>query len=195
MSLRLYERRLEEEWKLLASLAALNPDLVQLDGRRAEPTGAVFAVTLAGSPSLVEVCTSLETVANHQVRFRFPAFYPAVHLEAFLNRPVFHPNVHPVNGFVCLWKDFSCDRTILEAIEQLRRVITYQLVNESSNHVMQPRALDWLRSGGASPPLPFPAGGLRKPQQFERERTYRQRPAWARRRRLSFTSETNGQHF
>jgi hypothetical protein len=184
MSLCLYERRLEEEWKLLASLERLNPDLVKVNGRIVEGTAAVFCVTLRRSPSLVEVCTSLETVESHQVRFRFPAFYPAVHLEAFLDRPVFHPNVHPVNGFVCLWKDLSCDTTILEAIEQLRRVISYQLVNESANHVMQPRALNWLRRDGASPPLPFPTEGLQKPREFERERTYRERPAWARRRRL-----------
>ena len=108
----------------------------------------------------------------------------AAELEAFLDRPVFHPNVHPVNGFVCLWNDFTCDATVLEAIEQLRRVISYELVNMSSNHVMQPRALNWLRTHGASSPLPFPTEELRKPEEFERERTHRERPAWARRRRL-----------
>jgi len=184
MSLGLYERRLQEEWKLLASLELLNPDMVKIDGRTAEGTGTTFSVTLRRSPSLIEVGTGLEPVDSHQVRFRFPPFYPAVHLEAFLDRPVFHPNVHPVNGFVCLWRDFSWDATILEAIEQLRRVISYQLVNPSSNHVMQPRALAWLRTGGASSPLPFSTEDIQKPQEFERERAQRSPPARARRRRL-----------
>jgi ubiquitin-protein ligase len=135
-------RRLENEWKLLAQLAEHNPGILEVVRRETLPDADVFHVVLHRTSvlSLIEPRTLMQ-FASHEVAFRFPSYYPSVPIEAFLVKPVFHPNVHPENGFVCLWDKFSSGDTIVEAIVKLQKVITWELWNGRDNHVMQPEAL------------------------------------------------------
>ncbi|HLW86645.1 MAG TPA: hypothetical protein VKR60_15615 [Candidatus Sulfotelmatobacter sp.] len=118
----------------------------------------------------------------HDVTFHFPRFFPSVPIEASLAQAVFHPNVHPENGFVCLWDGFSPGDTVLEAAGQLQRVIGWQLVNERADHLMQPQALAWYRNPERSMRLPLAFQSLQKPEGFELARTYGQRPEGSRKR-------------
>lgn len=72
------------------------------------------------------------------VRLEFPEYYPSVPLEAYLEEPARHPNVHPENGFVCLWSTRHAGTSAVEALRQLQRVLAWELVNWSADHLMQP---------------------------------------------------------
>jgi len=84
-----------------------------------------------------------------------------VPIEAFLAVPVFHPNVHPDNGFVCLWTRGSTGDTIVTALVRLQNVIGWRLHNASPDHLMQPAALAWAASATDLPlpctPIEIPA--------------------------------------
>lgn len=143
-------RRLENEWALLLQLAAENPGVVEAVRRETLPDADIFHVILHRTSALALAPPHrLLEMASHPVRFRFPEYYPSVPIEAFLERPVFHPNVHPENGFVCLWDRFSSGDTILEAVRKLRKVITWELWNRREEHVMQPDALRGNIAGAA----------------------------------------------
>ena len=136
------ERRLNNEWKLLEQLASLNPGLVEVVRRETRPDADLFHIVLHRTSALgMGQPPPLLELASHSVAFRFPSFYPGVPIEAFLAVPVFHPNVHLENGFVCLWDRFSSGDTVVEATRKLQRVITWELWNASAEHVMQPEAL------------------------------------------------------
>jgi ubiquitin-protein ligase len=138
-------RRLDNEWALLDALAKHNPDLLEVRRRETLPDAEVFHVILhrTSAMSLGPPPQLLES-ASHAVAFRYPLYYPSVPIEAFLATPVFHPNVHPENGFVCLWDRFSSGDTIIEAVAKLQKVITWELWNDRTEHVMQPDALQSL---------------------------------------------------
>jgi ubiquitin-protein ligase len=155
-------RRLENEWAMLAKLADHNPGVLEVVRRETLPGAEVFhvilhrtsAMSLGPPPELMEY-------ASHEVAFRFPSLYPSVPIEAFLTRPVFHPNVHPENGFVCLWDRFSSGDTIIEAIRKLQRVITWELWNDRTEHIMQPGAPKWherFAAGLSCDRITLPAG-------------------------------------
>ncbi len=173
---------MEQEWRLLQLLAGTNPGRLEVGDKSRLPEGQSFRCTLQQSPALVEQEARLEVQDCHEVTFRFPRFFPSVPIEASLARAVFHPNVHPENGFVCLWDSFSPGDTVIEAAGQLQRVISWQLVNERPDHLMQPRALEWYRSPGRSLSLPLVYQPLQKPEGFELSRTYGQRPEGSRKR-------------
>lgn len=126
MNVELRNRRLENEWDLLGLLAQANPENLQVVGRNRETDGDWFQVILH---------------QTHAAGFRFPDLFPSVPIEAFLKQPVFHPNVHPETGFVCLWDRFSSSDTIAIAVRQLQRVIRWEVFNSNPDHVMQPEAL------------------------------------------------------
>ncbi len=96
--------------------------------------------------------------------------------------PLFHPNIHPENGFVCLWSRFSAADTIVEAVCQLQRILTWQLVNEQTDHLMQPDALAWLKDLNRQVSLPLTRQPVRKPEGFALANTYARRPDGVRRR-------------
>lgn len=84
------------------------------------------------------------------VRLEFPEYYPSTPIEAYLAEPARHPNVHPENGFVCLWGRHHAGTAVVEALEQLQRVLGWELTNWSADHLMQPEAgelarLEWRR--------------------------------------------------
>src|SRR5579863_384095 len=181
-----YERRIGQEWRLLQLLAETNLGRLKLGDNSRLPDGQSFRCTLRQSPALLESAgggeARLAVQDCHEVTFRFPLFFPAVPIEASLARPVFHPNVHPENGFVCLWDSFSPGDTVIEAAGQLQRVMSWQLVNERPDHLMQPRAMEWYRSPERSLFLPLVFQALQKPEGFELSRTYGQRPEGSRKR-------------
>jgi ubiquitin-protein ligase len=172
-------RRLENEWALLRRLVAHNGGILEGVRREVQPEGDVFHVILHRTSALaLEQPPSLMAVASHTVSFRYPAYYPSVPIEAFLATPVFHPNVHPENGFVCLWSRSSVGDTILEAAGQLQRIITWQLWNDRAEHVMQPEALQWT----PNLTLPLSCDPLCIPDDLQLERTYARKPEGSRRR-------------
>jgi hypothetical protein len=85
----------------------------------------------------------LQLVEEHEAELRFPRFFPSVPIEAYLRRPVFHPNVDPVNGFVCLWDRFSPGDTVVTAVRHLQRIVAWRMLNLWADHVMQPEAAAW----------------------------------------------------
>ena len=181
----LYQRRVEQEWKLLTLLASANESILKVQDRVREGVDSeVFGVTLSRTQGVIEEDGSRKIVDQHSVSFLFPPFFPSVPIEARLFRPVFHPNVHPGTGFVCLWNRFSSGDTVMEAVAQLQRVLAFELVNEVSDHVMQPAALDWYRDAGRGCRLPLRFEPLARPVDFEAQRAYAQRPAGNYRRRL-----------
>jgi Ubiquitin-conjugating enzyme len=159
----LYQRRVEQEWRLLADLAAANPFVLSMDGRRTEDGIEVFQFTLRQTPALVMESEGPRLRHTHGVFLRFPRFFPAVPSELSLASPVFHPNVHPENGFVCLWDRFSAKDTVVETVAQLQRVITWQLFNEVPDHLMQPAALAWYKNPARDLALPLVVEALRRP--------------------------------
>jgi len=174
-------RRLDNEWKLLAQLAEHNPGVLEVVSRETLPDADVFHVILHRTSALVlGDPPRLMELASHAIAFRYLSFYPSVPIEAFLTTPVFHPNVHPENGFVCLWDRFSSGDTIVEAIRKLQQVVTWELWNDRVEHVMQPEALEWDHAH-----LPLSFERLRSPVELRLQPIYPVAPAESRRRRLS----------
>jgi len=136
---RIRERRIRHEWEWLGRAAEANPGELVVPGSPGE------AVLLPRTPCYALDGTPSQGVA---VRFRFPEYYPSVPLEAWLDTPVLHPNVHPENGFVCLWDMRHEGASLVQAVLQLQRVVTWHLFNLSADHLMQPEA-------GRLPPLDY----------------------------------------
>ncbi len=175
-------RRLDNEWSLLARLAEYNPGIVEVVRREVLPDADVFHVVLHRTSALtLQPPHALMEAASHVARFRYPSYYPSVPIEAFLETPVFHPNIHPENGFVCLWDRFSKGDTILEALRQLQRVVTWELWNDHPDHVMQPEALIRTRQDRVA----LRCDPLRVPTELKLERSYARRPGGLGRKRLS----------
>lgn len=163
---RIRERRIRNEWEWLRRAEAANP------GRLALPEGPGGLVLLPETPCYGMDGAPAKGVA---VRFRFPEYYPSVPLEAWLARPVLHPNVHPENGFVCLWDTRQEGVSLVEAVRQLQRVVTWELYNLSADHVMQPEA-------GLRPRLPYEPVAAPPGYELERSAGFLPEP---RRKRLS----------
>jgi ubiquitin-protein ligase len=174
----LREQRIENEWELLKRMAEANPCLLEIQERRPSD----FVLLLRETTAVTLANGEIQHCSVHQVRISFARFFPAMPIEAYLTRTVFHPNVHPDTGFVCLWGRFSLRDTVVEALCQLQRVITHSLTSESADHVMQPEALRWTEQERTAGKLPLPYAPLVKPSGWEDERESRKTSA---RRRLS----------
>jgi ubiquitin-protein ligase len=131
MSLR--ARRMDAEWELLELLAAANPCVLTRIARGMDE----FRVQLEESPAWLGAQEQRWMETNHAVRFVFPRYYPALPVEAYLDRAVLHPNVDPANGFVCLWREYRSSRTIVDAVVILRSVLCWEAVNDAPEHRMQ----------------------------------------------------------
>jgi hypothetical protein len=161
-----YDRRLEQEWRLLGLLASINPSVIEVVSRTGGGHDQAFVISLRKTTGLVAVHGDLTEIGDHEATFHFPRFFPTTPIEASLRTSVFHPNVHPETGFVCLWGRFSVGDTVIDAVERLRRVITWTLVNEQEHHVMQPDALAWYRQE-RSIGLPLSSELLVKPKDLQ----------------------------
>lgn len=155
----LRRQRIENEWAIFRRMAEANPACITATGRHGDEFFLVLRQTQA------PLCRSHEIVLihEHEVRFSFNRFFPALPIEAYLTRPAFHPNIHPTTGFVCLWNRFSRADTIVEALCQLQRVLTYAVFSESPDDVMQPEALQWARKTDRAVALPLCCTWLVKP--------------------------------
>ena len=165
----LRKQRIENEWTLLQRMAEANPSLLAIHEQRPSD----FLLMLHETPAVARVNNETQTCSDHEVRLSFARFFPTVPIEAYLCRPVFHPNVHPDTGFVCLWGRFSLRDTVVEALCQLQRVLTYSLLSESVDHVMQPEALKWAEQERACGKLPLKYTALAKPPGWLDEREFR----------------------
>jgi ubiquitin-protein ligase len=174
----LREQRIENEWALLERMAEANPSLLVIQERRPSD----FVLLLRETTAVARAHGEIQRWSEHEVKLSFARFFPTMPIEAYLTRPVFHPNVHPDTGFVCLWGRFSLRDTVVEALCQLQRVVTYSLFSESADHIMQPEALKWTEKEHAAGKLPFPFTSLAKPMGWMEEREFRILPE---RKRLS----------
>jgi ubiquitin-protein ligase len=145
MSRHLRERRIENEWKLLQRIARLNEGLVEILGRVRAPEDDVFQVAVHETCGMVQTRAATECVTSHTIDLRYTRFFPSVPIEASLGMPVFHPNVDPKHGFVCLWNRASATATILQALQRLQLIISWTVVNLESAHLMQPAAAKWYQ--------------------------------------------------
>lgn len=173
-------RRVENEWSLLRRLAERNPGVIEVLRRETLPDAEVFHLILHRTSALALAPPHLlMEYASHRARFRFPEYYPSMPIEAFLEKPVFHPNIHPENGFVCLWDRFSPGDTIVEAVRKLQKVVAWELWNDRAEHVMQSEALNAL------PPAAYPFEPARLDSDSEQQQRAMARcAAGPRRRRL-----------
>ena len=137
-----FERRLREEWTLLGELAGRNPgrltDLAAQD--------STLCVTLRDTPARLAGGASL---SRHRLRLEYPRFFPALPLELYLETPVFHPNVHPETGFVCLWDRHRAAHTAEDAVHKTAAMLGWRLFNLHAEHVMQPEAAALERTSRA----------------------------------------------
>jgi ubiquitin-protein ligase len=171
-------RRIENEWVLLNCMVSDQNELLS----RVQRTQEEFSVVLHGTMSPVVGKSGVMLESTHEVRLVFPRFFPATPVEVYLQRPVFHPNVHPLSGFACLWSEWSPIETVCDALRQLQAVLTYRRWNGNGDHLMQPDALDWAMAEEQSARLPLSSAVLRTPEGWKHEPGPRQAPS---RRRLS----------
>jgi hypothetical protein len=148
------KRRIENEWQLLLELATSNPVALEALERGAGPDSEYFRFRLNQTVGPVQAAGRVEPRDSHLIEFHFPAFFPAVPIEAVVPHPIFHPNVDPDNGFVCLWSAVSVGDTVSEALMRLQMVIAWDLVNLDPDHVMQPSAVAWYQDASRKVALP-----------------------------------------
>ena len=149
----LRDKRLENEWKFLLQLQQDNPDLIR-DASRTSLHGGDWLEFILRETSAFTLPDGANRLATHRVKLHFPEYFPAVPIEAYLDVPVLHPNVHPENGFVCLWDRFSPGDSVIESVRQLQRVLSWELFNPHADHLMQVAALQDIP---ADIPLPYRA--------------------------------------
>lgn len=123
------ERRIRNEAALLREMVALNPEQLQM-------------VALTEDEFRMTLHTAAHGGSVHGLKLVFAPYFPAVPIEAYLEVPVRHPNVHPVTGFICLWDKHSTGDTVIEALRQTQRVLSGELRNSEADHLMQPESLD-----------------------------------------------------
>src|SRR5262249_23272560 len=90
----LRQQRMENEWTLLQRMAEANPSLLVIQERRPDE----FLLTMHETSAVGRRNDDIQTFSDHQLRLAFSRFFPTVPIEAYLLRPVFHPNVHPDTG-------------------------------------------------------------------------------------------------
>lgn len=170
-------RRLSGEWALLGQIAASNPEILFIREWSQDGVTDIFTLGLRSTPAW-ESSESVRSV--HEVEFRFPRFFPALPVECFIDPPAFHPNIHPVTGFVCLWKAYCETETLLDAVLRLRSVLSAHSYNASRDHVMQPEALQYYEA--FNPRLS--QDPLQMPDEWLYQRTFGARPVRQKRKRL-----------
>lgn len=170
----LRDRRIEQEWLLLGKLAAANPTIVEIVGRRRLADSEDFEVRLHQTDGIPFGAEVESRIHSHEVRLSFPRFYPTSPLEAYLGKPLIHPNIDPENGFVCLWTRHGTRETVVEALRRLQEVISWKSLNLDTDHLMQRDAAAWRdRLVQEEPdlfPLPFTPIEELKEFRLEKER-------------------------
>jgi len=139
---------------MLRALAEANPDTFAAISRGENE----FRVVIQQSPAWVETGSELAVDTEHSLRFVYPRLYPALPLEAYFIRSILHVNVDPATGFVCLWRSYRPDRTIVDALIVTRSIMANRTANWDPIHRMRADSLA-LRQGAqvlAMPELLIP---------------------------------------
>lgn len=129
--------RLQSEWDLLLKLVERNPARLTAPRRR----DTEIFVTLLATPAQPLGNSQTHPQSEHRLRVVFPRFYPAMPLEAYLEVPMLHPNIHPENGFICLWDRHRPTNTIEHALHKTVAILGWRLLNREAMHIMQPEAI------------------------------------------------------
>jgi hypothetical protein len=138
--------RIDREWRLLDRLAALNPGMVELADREPRASAEVFVVRLYQSPGVREVDRGRVVTDDAQVlRLEFTRFYPDVPIECYTEMALFHPNIRPETGFVCLWEEANPQDSVIQAVARAQAMAAYRMVNLGGAHVMNGDAASWYR--------------------------------------------------
>lgn len=141
--------RLDKEWSLLERLAKANPERVRILDRAPTPSHDIFRVRLQRSPG-IEFAQErrIDQRDTHTLRLSFPRFFPDVPIECYIEEPLFHPNVKPETGFVCLWEQASPRDTSIQALARAQAMAAYRMVNLGGAHLMNREAGAWYQTFG-----------------------------------------------
>jgi len=169
MGIDLRQVRVSNEWKLLQQLALLNRSVIDIWDRRSVAVEDLFRVALRQTCGIVQTAATREFAFLHTIEIRFARFFPSVPIEVYLTTPIFHPNVDPCNGFVCLWNRFGPGDTVSEALYRLQHIISWTWVNLDNVHVMQLDAAEWYEDPLRRTTLPLTFTPLHWPRQFSPE--------------------------
>ncbi|MEQ1907753.1 MAG: hypothetical protein ABMA15_02975 [Vicinamibacterales bacterium] len=141
--------RVEKEWTLLTRLAAANPDVIEIVSRAPSSVEEIFHVRLHRSPGIERAHRErLATRDVHTLRLCFSRFYPEVPIDCYVTEPLFHPNVKPETGFVCLWEQANPQETVVQALARTQAMAAYRMVNTGAPHLMNKNASDWYQTVG-----------------------------------------------
>jgi ubiquitin-protein ligase len=157
------ERRIANEWTDAQHLQACNTDVIRLGPTRNDGDDTLFTLTLRRTNALLRTPDGLTLHDEHTATLKLPRFFPAVPIEAYLDVPVFHPNVDPRSGFVCLWDRYSPGDTVIDTILRLQSMLSWSALNLRAEHVLQPDAAAWHSAGAAGFLLPLAAAELHLP--------------------------------
>ena len=139
--------RIEKEWTFLSRLAERNPEYVEMFDRVSSPVEDVFRVRLHRSPGIERLDgRSMRRRDVHTLRLAFTRFYPEMPIECYVEEPLFHPNVKPQSGFVCLWEQANTRDTVIQALARTQAIAAYRMVNTRSVHQMNREAAAWYQS-------------------------------------------------
>jgi ubiquitin-protein ligase len=139
--------RIEKEWTFLSRLAERNPEYVEMCDRVSSPVEEVFRVRLHRSPGIEGLAgRSMRRRDVHTLRLAFTRFYPEMPIECYVEEPLFHPNVKPQSGFVCLWEQANTRDTVIQALARTQAIAAYRMVNTRSVHQMNRDAAAWYQS-------------------------------------------------
>ena len=146
---RLRADRIDQEWTLLGRLAVANPGTVEIVDRTSAPTEEVFHVVLHDSPGIASASGNrLVTRDDHALRLCFTRFYPEVPIDCYTAEPLFHPNVKPETGFVCLWEHANPQDSVIQALARTQAIAAFRMVNTGSAHLMNREAAEWYQAVG-----------------------------------------------
>jgi ubiquitin-protein ligase len=138
--------RIEKEWELLHRLQRLNPQHVEIVAREPSPSIEHFVVRLHRSPGISQVHGPRMAIREtHTLQLGFPRFYPEVPIECMVEERLFHPNIKPETGFVCLWDEADPRETVIQALARAQAMAAYRMVNMGGPHLMNHEAGDWYR--------------------------------------------------
>jgi hypothetical protein len=176
------QRRVHNEWELLQALEQKNPFTLRVLERIRAAEDDAFHFRLDRTSGIVIRDGAMSLVRSHLAELRLPRFFPSVPIEAKLADPVFHPNVDPQSGFVCLWDRFSAGDTVMEAVRRLQLVISWKLYNLETEQVIQPAAARWFRNPNRNQCLPLEFMPLVEVESFLLMKTAARRAPGVRRR-------------
>jgi hypothetical protein len=175
-------RRVSNEWYLLQALAVRNPATLQVLRHSYSGGGDLFFCSLQETCGIALSGAEHSVVTSHFLELCLPRFFPFVPIEVRLVSPVFHPNVDPESGFVCLWERFSPTDSVMEAIRRLQRVIPWELFSIERDHVINPAAARWYSDQNRGAELPLSFTPLIELEGFRSMKEYARRAPACRRR-------------